>query len=667
MAYGLRYFTQFSDINNANYTVEIWQKDYIGNSNRVTAGAVPVVSLWDKDDPTPPIKGRQLTIQLVNEGWLPLTSFYSEEDDVFEIRFYVSGLLEFKGFLVQDDCNEDLVDYAHYINLSATDNLGLLKDVTLSDAYNTTDLKYKNIFDILKTCLQQTNVSLPLIIHANIKERSQNNTQSFLEQTLVNCLSFATNDNANVFESCYSVLEKIFTRFNLTLIQAYGTWNVIRWAELRYYANFIPNRYYDNFIQQSQGNFSSQMSVGPSTLQPLEIGAYRKIVRPYKYVQETMLYKQPSIVIKNLDLKQLGSLISSTTQGSGTSLIYIDDYNLIGWQNGFTWTTGGSGLLVDTTPYKCIRVLRDWRKKEIDRYIVIQGLSSVDDKSRIASAPMEINVGDSFEISFDVRRKDSLNGAANMVFDLNLVTQMPLAPRGANNRYLDDDGTWDNTITFTYTYTSTDDMANWTTISAVSQPVPFDGNFYIKLGHGPGPANEWYYKNFRINVTYSTDKQGKVKGHTHTTKQDKNIKNTGLETIHIDDTTSNNIAGTLFLNNVVNGLLQQKTANWQRGHLANENRILGDIITFEELFEKRKPRAFIEGSIVGLEGNGTYISGTTIFGVNSFTGLTFVQGRTEIDYRNAIAKVNLYEMWEQGEEDSDLTSDYKFDYILETN
>jgi hypothetical protein len=64
---------------------------------------------------------------------LPITTFYSINDDQFKGRLYWNSQLLFEGFLVQDDCSELMADYAHEITLSFNDNLGLLKDIALDE------------------------------------------------------------------------------------------------------------------------------------------------------------------------------------------------------------------------------------------------------------------------------------------------------------------------------------------------------------------------------------------------------------------------------------------------------------------------------------------------------------------------------------------------------
>lgn len=138
-SYGLKYQCEFDPIGPVSltpvYKIEILQKDYSGGVTDVIGSGVPCVHQWQTDDPKAAVKGSSLSINLINKnGSLPLSTFFSTDDDHFKVRLYWTTEIMFEGFLVQDDCSESMVDFTHEINLSANDNLGLLKDVPFDKA-----------------------------------------------------------------------------------------------------------------------------------------------------------------------------------------------------------------------------------------------------------------------------------------------------------------------------------------------------------------------------------------------------------------------------------------------------------------------------------------------------------------------------------------------------
>lgn len=148
MAYGLKYVTQFDSQTDAfnpsvRYTLQFLFKDYIGSVISIEGATTTVLQKCTIDDPLTPIKGSSLDIALINAGNLPITSFYADNDSDIMVTLLDGGLNTiWTGFLVQDDCHEIMVDYEHEIQLSANDNLGLLKDVPLDQAPASYQLDY---------------------------------------------------------------------------------------------------------------------------------------------------------------------------------------------------------------------------------------------------------------------------------------------------------------------------------------------------------------------------------------------------------------------------------------------------------------------------------------------------------------------------------------------
>jgi hypothetical protein len=137
----LKYTGSFDSIRNGNsrYIVNIYQDSYTGDPITVILGATPVVQEWQEDDPLAPIKGSTLTINLTTTGGLSLLDFYSDNDNEYLVRLIgddVSGssTVLFEGFILQDDCSELQVDFIHTITLTAVDNLGTIKDISLDKA-----------------------------------------------------------------------------------------------------------------------------------------------------------------------------------------------------------------------------------------------------------------------------------------------------------------------------------------------------------------------------------------------------------------------------------------------------------------------------------------------------------------------------------------------------
>ena len=116
--------------------VDIFKKDYTGDPKTITLTGTPIIHEWQDDDPFQPVKGSTCKIGIINDGSVSLNDFYSDEDDTFrvEVRRNETDDALFIGYVLQDDCRELQVDFMHEIFITASDNLGLLKDVSLLEA-----------------------------------------------------------------------------------------------------------------------------------------------------------------------------------------------------------------------------------------------------------------------------------------------------------------------------------------------------------------------------------------------------------------------------------------------------------------------------------------------------------------------------------------------------
>ena len=96
---------------------------------------------------------------------------------------------------------------------------------TLSGTYNLATAGVKtaskiSLYAIIQMCLRTTGVTLPLTIYSGIKEDSHNSNNSFFEQTLIARESFLKGERE--YEDCYTVLEKVMSRFGASIFPSSG-------------------------------------------------------------------------------------------------------------------------------------------------------------------------------------------------------------------------------------------------------------------------------------------------------------------------------------------------------------------------------------------------------------------------------------------------------------
>lgn len=97
MSYGLKYQGEFDSTDQQRYRVEISQKDYVGGNYPLVMAGKPVVHNWQTDDPKAAIKGSSCVLTVINEGSLPLETFYSTNDDEYKVKLRWKSLFNTSG------------------------------------------------------------------------------------------------------------------------------------------------------------------------------------------------------------------------------------------------------------------------------------------------------------------------------------------------------------------------------------------------------------------------------------------------------------------------------------------------------------------------------------------------------------------------------------------
>lgn len=729
--YGLKYQTQFdsvtdhvSGVSRGTYTLQFLFKEYTGGVISLTGGQTTFIQKSLVDDPFG-IKGQSADIRLINYGNIPVTSFYSNEDDGVKIILTNEDTtVLFIGYLVQDDLNEPMVDYTHEIQLSATDSLGLLKGVILSDgtakrafmetriitngaldeilmsitdtafnpvvgdgleflgdtyeitsvsttpitiggtiytytlgvtpdigaalpATDTTvyligpiNLYQKNsLLTIINVCLSSTNLDLITNIYSTLNEWNQDFNRASFEQTLIDTQTYL---NGDIFDNCYSVLDKIFKRFNCSIMQAYGEWQIVHWDELREFPDgAIPGYQYDEsftFLGSVTLNNTFNIGPDPQLTRPLA-GTVKGTQRGYKFVRNQFDYRQPKYLLRNYDFHELGDLIRTFTS---SGLTYYD-YVAIGFEDSY------NAPAIE----RWIRVIKDSVGFEKARYLVLHGPTG-DDPRSVRCVPFEVTQGDAVNVSFSFWTSDT--PFVNMSFAI-MVTD------GVNIKYAQNNGTWLTTLGWFFD-NSTNTSQQWVAVDINTGPIPYDGLLYIYIpqcNKSPrSPADETQIANLRVEYIPLVNDSTTVKAHVHLNDQGNNIKNKSDISIDMDDTTKNALLGTLFLPQM-DGVIQKKTSIWRKGDVGNVYR-LGEITTEEELQYRKVTRTKVDGSFVGIYQN-QYISMLCPVVTTFDPTKVYVWGPMTIDYKNNQCSGTLYEVYDSTE--PELDADYTFTYIYD--
>src|SRR5690625_221964 len=213
-------------------------------------------------------------------------SFY--ENDLFNIddlatsdetgircKFYCDGEIEWVDYVTSDFFNVEIT-HNPIINLTASDRIGILKDISynISDIYTDDTRSYAYI---LAKALKRTGLELNINVIADFNceefvSKSRPN-HAFLD-TYVSELRYLKSDETGETESCYDVIKGICNVFNCSITQYRGEWWVFnkRQVELGegYVVKLNQNGAYqsDRRFEQKEVNFSLIDVGGERTLIP---------------------------------------------------------------------------------------------------------------------------------------------------------------------------------------------------------------------------------------------------------------------------------------------------------------------------------------------------------------------------------------------------------------
>jgi hypothetical protein len=617
-------------------------------------------------------------------------AFFETDITVYDILD--DGLI-YTGFILQDESEDAFISYDHFIKLTATDNLGLLSDISFDVACG--DLYpygHFTILEYLQIILAQTGLSLPVQIYANLYEtrnvsRADDPAATFADQIRIYSGAFADEDGK--WQSCYDILSSLLKTFGCILTQRKGKWVIYRWGELRDLNNqpFPGTEFSADGSDKSAVELPNQPVLISDKRNVLTGGADNKsyLVRPYKYVNYTYNYKQPAQLLRNENLQELGDK-KGTSHSSDGKLLY-EDYNFPPF---FRHETGNS---TGTTPDSSfIRVVTEVATEtETDRFIYTP--FTTHDYKWLSFAPIEVSKGDVLDFSCQFKAlSDSSNplrifirfalffidnngntvlwelspfhltdtsyGKYSWVFEGNVGAQNYKTFLGVPIDVIDNITDWQS---FSLSGTT---VQNW-----VFPPFPQDGILVVSLDGANNTATgsslayvDIATKDIQLKIKNKINESYDVSGQTHTQTQTGVIKNNKEESITIDDSPRLPIAGTLLLDKLRHynyydyDAYMDNTQYWLQE--TGEKKRLGQITTFDLKQVFGQLRMKLDCSFVFDD----YIDVLTTFQIQVLAGLNFRFGSvSSINFFDCTCHAQLIECWKSGEYNG--SYDYQFKYL----
>lgn len=645
-----QYRSQFKDVYNEQMTVDITDKFTVDTVPfeliflTATGDPLNVQTVNNSQDPFNPILAKSIRFSFISTASLNSETFSSGTDNRFYVEAYSTTTVIFRGWLLQDDISERFVNpaYGNEVTLTATDNIGTLKDLELinnTTGLPLTDSHYWALTYIL-LCLERTGLKLNVNVVWNVFEEDFASNLTPLKQWFINSLTFEKEIGTK--EDCYTILQKILSALKSRLFQHNGEWWIVRIHEYRGTAELLTRAVYDWQGVGSVGftTVSTAQSIAranaPAGLHLINADAIKTAQRAIKYAKDSYPYEFPREIVPNIDftrgdinliLNPYSALVQYPTkadfpvtgffnffyQALDTLIIYIwaDDQYVPGSASvydpeGWTLQKFGGGTPSSTAYIK--RIFKN--DSEESRFLVITPGTG---EHWVISGAVPMHAGDKFNFSADQKLSTNILGGG---YSTNFVAQLRLI--GDNGTYwtlnananvgkvewVQSNSSFTTNLRYVanvYIPDDIDEMQEWITVSVEATPLPVTGSVYVLLRKSDFAGTyQTYFANVQfeyipqINGTYQ-----KYNGQYNKVAQLPAYKAKQDNEVLISDSPKKIFKGA---SKKFNGTAYVLTENWTDSFDAGASGTgrLGRIMAYDVWNQFRKERTLIDGTVKGV-------------------------------------------------------------------
>lgn len=552
-----------------NISILIQERGYIGAETTLKGDShVGVLRyLNNEEEKYPTILPSELDIRFYSENNFSLEEIITDDD--YQYRVLVafedidSSHIVWSGFLVTDDCSEEMQSDPKLIILKANDGLGALKNITL---YNIDVYEMRTPAGILLHCLDQTQNLLDKVWHINIFESSMNNWDADpnanpLHHCKVHSRSFL--DSQMAYGNCYDAMEAILKGFGLSLFQQDGRWVIMRkhdfWNSTFNKGVITPADGYEEY----QIAIDYKVDINQKNIIPINAGHLKGYTGVSSYTDIKYTYKVPAQLPRN----------SNFLIGSRLLIVALPDWanTISGWRYEEV-----SGTPVSLTPYLYHRIDPD-TGNEIEAFVVLprKGTGTWEYVS-LKSTPVEVSYGDKLNISGEYRTTAHIEGYSYAIMHIILYGKDGSTwtlRKNVNNMAYNEDAVWRNTAgqEIMISFSSEDESENWLSFNIQSPTFPVDGEIQIWLYNtAPGTStNRPNFKDLKFTWDLFYNNEFGQTGEKDTLKKTGNYKSKISSTISVGNAPKKTISGALFKTNGKDLL-----GNWYRYGKTESERLI---------------------------------------------------------------------------------------------
>ena len=299
MAYGQKYSVLFATRANKDVELKIWQDSYVGAIIDLQGVDVNLQYIPSSDDPYEPIIASQLGVTIdFTDDLSDIINFTNINDRYTYVEMYVNSVIEWVGFVINDDVQISYSTGRKMAAFNATDGLGMLKDIKFVSEnanYGVNDIIL--LKDIFRACFNSIGfknnrnyITMCSYYSTGMYTRA---TQLYADPFDQACLNYRSllEDEYN-YTNCLDILSNIARSFGCRIFQAKAKWWIVSINEFAtinaYYSEYAPtglrvNNGDGNIINTSStiqpyiGNTSGLYFIDNSQLKVIKKGFYKII------------------------------------------------------------------------------------------------------------------------------------------------------------------------------------------------------------------------------------------------------------------------------------------------------------------------------------------------------------------------------------------------------
>ena len=237
-----------------------------------------------RDDSDSGISGTSLELVIQADVDGELTSLYTVDNKKFLVELYRNGVLVWCGYVLPEKYSEPYIAVPYDVSVTASDGLGILKDIPFALTGERT------LFDVIKYCCDQTELSLDFVIFSSLTESSMKKDNSVFPQATFDSSAFSG-------KTCYEVLGILMTSLDAFVTECDGKWYVVRYTDLN------KDGYWYSNSGKLQGRYSlASLVLGSVDSSLYPIGNMEFEVEPaYKSVKFISEYETKPSFLQNYD------------------------------------------------------------------------------------------------------------------------------------------------------------------------------------------------------------------------------------------------------------------------------------------------------------------------------------------------------------------------------